>query len=333
MAKIIINPLPNDKKLPEFGKKQKDRIDIEADETIKKIISSGLLLTRDLNKLLSQILNYSNEIEKNISLLEDESFPEVEFQTIENDVFDELLQKGFIQLRKEDPTKARTLINEVVRKYESEKRITKREEIILEIENISNTIEEGVSNFESLQGVDLGNLPSVKLYICKFCHQVIQKFKFARSTCGCGRILEFKDTYTKIITCINENLKNFIRNNLWLEYGAEKLFQDCGYNTECGINLMGSSGITQEIDVIVEKKGNKIIVECKAGNIELNNILIFYSKMMDLGIFRGFIFTTKPLNEIEPAVQKFSTSKNISIIPLILETPTVNLKEIINNIK
>lgn len=331
MAKIIINPVPNDKKLPKFGNKIKYRINIETDETIKKIIGSGLLLTKDLNELLSQLLNYSIEIEKNIEFLENEFYPEVKFQTIEESVFSELLKRGFINMKKENPDKAKSLINEVVRKYEGEKRAAKRKEMISEIENNSNIIEENLSNFEDSHGVDLGNFSFVKLYICKFCSQVIQKFKFAKSTCGCGKQLEFKDTYMKIITCINKNLKIFIKNNLWLEYGIEKLFQECGYNTQCGVNLLGSSGTIQEIDVIIEKRENKAIIECKAGNIEFNDVLIFYSKMMDLGVLKGFIFTTRLLRDISPVIKKFSISKNIDIIPSVLEITNDDLKRIVIN--
>ncbi len=333
MAKIQIQPSPQNKNILRFGNKAVARNQIEVDKSVQNLISTRKLLTKEINELLYKLLGYTNEIEGDTNNLKNSNYPELPQKTIESvveSVVDEMYSEEQEESLKSNVDDRRLLIkkiNEKVKERTKKVQSQERGDLIEKINNKSLDMEKSIDEFERKNtGINLDILEVQKFYYCKKCLVISSENRFKQSICSCGQSLNNSDDIGILtISKINDNIKNFIKNNTWLEYGVEQLFEDEGYNTECGWHLLGNSGIFHEIDVIAEKpKGEKIICECTISPLDITEISVFYTKLIDTGAFRGYIFTTATTS---PEIIRFANSKNIIIIEAVLETNKEIIRE------
>ncbi len=117
---------------------------------------------------------------------------------------------------------------------------------------------------------------------------------------------------------------------MWLEYGVEKIFEDLGYKTACGVYILGASGVYHEVDLLAEHVGQykRVVVECKNTEISLDDVFKLFGKMSDLGCVYGYIFSTSIGKDRD--VKKLAISKNIAIIEGVLEKDKESLKKVLS---
>lgn len=121
------------------------------------------------------------------------------------------------------------------------------------------------------------------------------------------------------VAYFDERTGTFIDNNYWFEYGVDYLLRKKQFQTLCGIQILGHSGYTHEIDNIAESKTSnfRIFCECRTAEIRTADIFIFAGKMTDIGCSRGYIFTLK--EEPQKEILHLARSRNISIVPSVLD--------------
>lgn len=330
MAKIPIQ-MPQSKNIPRYGEKSKERIQIESDRNVQTLLKTRLLLTSGLNQLLYKLLSDTNQILKNISDLQDKNYPAITFESIKSEVLPKLREADLKEIeRSKGGDAVDELIEEIVENTTKKTRFTAREQLINKLKGISIGSEKAIDDFEIVNedvlkfDLDISELQ--KTYFCKDCLLTAAENRFKKGKCSCGKLLnDLSDIQEVTVAKINSNVTKFIEKNMWLEYGVEQLFEDEGYNTQCGYNILGTSGVQHEIDVLAEKKSaGKIICECKTSSLILSDIHVLYSKMSDIGAFRGCIFTTDL--EIDSNVRRFANSKNIAVMGSVLETDNDELK-------
>ncbi len=256
--------------------------------------------------------------------MEDSENYDPSFDEIRDGLFAELQRKSYSY---EDTPENDLLLIEVTKKVKADFKNLRREKLISEVITSSHKLEEIIDDFEKAKGLKkntLDILTNNKFYSCGDCSRILASKYFKKTECVCGKSVENHASSREIsFLKMSDSMVKFIVNNIWLEHGAEQFLND--YQTECGVYVTGSSGVMHEIDVIAQKGNHRLLIECKAKEIKTNDILIFYGKMMDLGISHGFIFTVD--GQISEHVKKLSKSKNIVIISNILEIDKVDLRQ------
>ena len=188
------------------------------------------------------------------------------------------------------------------------------------IKRRSSEIQKLLSRFEQSKRTTLDILSSVTLFVCKKCHSLASQDRFQIATCPCGaKIATPSNIRREPIAYFDARTRNFIDSNYWFEYGVDYLLRRKNFQTLCGVQVLGHSGCTHEIDNVAESKGSnfRIFCECKTAEIRTSDVFIFAGKMTDIGCSRGYMFTLTP----EPAkeIVHLARSRNISIVCRVLE--------------
>lgn len=102
-----------------------------------------------------------------------------------------------------------------------------------------------------------------------------------------------------------------------LEDTVEKILSNMGFTTKTRIKLRGASGQLNEIDIMAEKEGKKIAVECKnyaeSRKVGIEAMRDFSSKLDDLGIDKGLFVTTSDFSQDAVGWAKNSQSMKIEL--------------------
>ncbi|MFA6407302.1 MAG: restriction endonuclease [Candidatus Paceibacterota bacterium] len=323
---------PRGKRWPDFyGDRSSIRNRVESNPAVKELIDCGLLLTKELNTLLLGFLIKNRRIQELITApttINDKDWSEKDTTEVIK-IYDEQT----IGKSKDEGKKILThLIDNHQKKIASEKRKKRK----VEIKSISDDLEDELSNFRTLKNLNISTLIHTNLYYCPDCAEIFRKDTFYSGKCYCGKQLSrVSETNQDSIACISDDVEIFVKNNMWLEHGVERQFSINGYNTACGVNIMGSSGVSHEVDVLAESasKNKRIIGECKNREIDISDVFKLYGQMADTGCNIGFIFSTGVVQDPQKSRQVFrlASSKNIRIIDGILENTSERLNELILN--
>ncbi len=326
---------PSNLKLPaiKFNKKI-ERTLIENDPKIQSLIRSKMLLDQELFSLLLNIKSETEEIKKNIANIEDITKEGMFFwnynkmnrrflyRTREEFELFRKLRHASKDQKKELEKEYKKLLFEKIRKNNLS--------IKRKLKGKSNKIQKTLDEFEVKKRVELDILISLTIYLCPNCKKIICTERFHTTKCSCGKKIDTTSNVESIpISMLNDYSLNFINNNMWLEYGIDYLLRRKGFQTLCGIYILGHSGVEHEIDNLGDsKKENfRILCECKTKDIIVEDIFVFSGKMQDVGCSRGYFFTTS--FGISKEIKQLARSENISIVESVLEKKDVELlKEI-----
>jgi len=314
---------PKGKTWPEFyGQKSTSRIDIESSASVKSLLTSGRLLTIDLNQLLGSVISHSTDVDRYLKIDDPiSSLPQQEY-------FDKVTEI----MRKKSKTAISHLSNKDFKKTlqeaQDELRPLLRRDLKKKISANSDFIEEEISKYNLKNKTKLKIFNQSVLYYCKECSSLIEKDEFKSKNCSCGkRITKVSDTEKQTAAQVNPEVEIFFKNNMWLEYGVELLFKQKNYQTECGVYILGSSGVSHEIDIVAERESDYIrtIGECKNKEIQIDDIFKLSGKMQDTGCNYGYIFSTGVMQSDD--VYRLAISRNIKIIEKVLEKTTKEMQD------
>jgi len=94
-----------------------------------------------------------------------------------------------------------------------------------------------------------------------------------------------------------------------------KIFQ---FNVEISKTICGRSGITHEVDIVAEKRDRpqtRFLIKCKSymeeATLRLDEVLCFWSQILDVSADRGVIVTSCRVSE---SAAKFAEYRGISIV-------------------
>lgn len=301
-------------------KKKDDRKLIESDDAVRNLISSNLLLDKDLNQLLSQILGITKEINALLEKKDERVFP-FRHSYLSNMKFSHsyLRLRVARKLKRGTQAQRKEFEEEMERQLETE--VKKRNQKIKnKIKRFSDRIQSELDSFERRHGVKLNIPDSLNLHICKKCNRIVCLDRFHTKKCKCGTDISApSDCDTIIVQKFGDNMIKFIENNMWLEHGIDHLLKKKEFTTLCGVYILGHSGIGHEIDNVAELNSEKLRVfcECKNKDITVNDVFVFSGKMADIGCTRGYIFTTS--FDTSKEVKHLARTKNITIIEEVLE--------------
>jgi len=193
---------------------------------------------------------------------------------------------------------------------------------------VSNNIQDSISDFEEKRKEELSILSSTNIHFCKNCANIISLDKFKKVNCVCGeKINKISQLNQTTIYHFNKRLIDFIEQNYWLEHGVDYLLRRKNFLTLVGQKVLGHSGVWHEIDnIATSKKENfRFFGECKNREVKESDIFIFSGKMADVGCSRGYVFTTS--EKVSKEIVRLARSKNIDIATGVLTRETEDLLE------
>jgi hypothetical protein len=313
--------------------KRQYRINIENDPAVNNFIESKLLLYPEFNTLYFNILKKSNKINDLFTISKINKWETI-FKVLFSKKEDVKLYNALTDVGTEliNHFSKNTFLIDNLMKKKKESLIYSLNNAIKEMLNrLSTEIQSDLRNFEENNNVDLSILSVTTVNFCKSCNKVISLDKFKSTKCFCGENIKNICQINQIpIHYFNEKIKIFIENNYWLEHGIDYILRKKNLQTRVGYDVLGNSGVWHEIDNIVYCKNDnfRFFCECKNSDIHENDVFIFSGKMFDIGVTRGYIFTTS--NNVSDKIKRLARSKNIDLIAGVLAKDHKNL---INYIK
>ena len=85
-----------------------------------------------------------------------------------------------------------------------------------------------------------------------------------------------------------------------LEDGTARILEGMGYVTEARIKVRGESGQLNEIDIMAEKGGERMAVECKnyeSSKVGIKEMRDFDAKLKDIGVKKGLFVTSSAFSK------------------------------------
>ncbi|MCH7883091.1 hypothetical protein IIA95_01595 [Patescibacteria group bacterium] len=303
---------------------------IEGNQAVKSLVSSRLLLDKDLNRFLLELLGKTKEMNRLLEYKDDNVLLSRILGDARPTPYSRYLMLSRRHLINNRFTTKNKKENKVFDAEIKNRLLQAQKELNQKLKNkiklISNQIQSGLDNFERKHRVELDILETLNLYFCKACKKIVFLDRFRATTCECNNKLSNpSDCQTADIHKFGGDVIKFIENNVWLEFGMDYLLKKQGFETQCGVNILGHSGIVHEIDNYAEQKANKLRVfgECKNTDISVGNVLVFAGKMQDIGCYKGFIFTTA-LGTSKDVIH-LARSKHIGIIEQVLEKKNIDI--------
>lgn len=326
--------LYDSKKLPPFiYSKTSDRSAIEHDPLVLSLIKSRLLLNVEFPKFAQIIVKLSKEVESFVELSRN-LVPKKNFAQESGITIDRFLppqQIGALPSKLRFPILS-LLYRHKLRQSDVRRNIERANVYIKRMIRLRSTeIVKLRDNFEKKNKTKLNILDSVIFYFCKHCKTVVAEDHFRTGTCSCGSAKTIGKSEAVPIFRFNENTIKFIENGIWLEHGIDYILRKKNFKTECGISILGRSGVSHEIDNFAEREreGLRVFGECKSGLINDADIFIFHGKLMDLGGYKGCMFTVTEEKRIPESTIKLAKAKDIEIITSVLD---IGEKSIIQSI-
>lgn len=315
--------LYDSKKLPPFiYSKTSDRSTIEHDPLVLSLIKSRLLLNVEFPKFAQIIVKLSKEVES-FAELSRNLVPKKNLAQESGTTIDKFLLSQQIRVL---PTKLRfpifsLLYRQKLKQPDIQRNIERANVYIKRMIRLRSTeIVKLRDTFEKKTKTSLDVLDSVIFYFCKHCKTVIAVDHFHSGTCSCGNAITLGRSEAVPIFRFNDNTIKFIENGIWLEHGIDYLLQKKNFKTECGISILGRSGVRHEVDNFAEreKEGLRIFGECKSGLINDTDVFVFHGKLIDLGGYKGCMFTVTEEKRIPESTIKLARAKDVKIITSVL---------------
>lgn len=307
MTKELLQLGGKDEFPPFLIEKKDERLRIEENPYVASLISSNLLLNKELNVLLNEFLTESRKIQDLINFEFREIFPLLRRDPkITENVFG-----LFFSNRKGKGVKL-SRRDQIALKYTNQK-------IADSIKSSSKKMQANLLHFERRVKKKIDILEHKTAYCCSNCKTLICMDKFTPKTCKCQKELDEIDQAEEItFAMFNEAMMKFIKENMWLEHGLDYLFRKNNHTTRCGVYVAGHSGKSHEIDNIAYNHKTKTILfaECKTAVFGVNELFILYGKMLDVGCSRGITFAVA---KIDSDIKSFAKTKNILIVDTVLD--------------
>jgi hypothetical protein len=152
------------------------------------------------------------------------------------------------------------------------------------------------------------------LFICPNCKVVLDEKEIDSKKClSCNK--EIGEAERIPIYKVGENIKKIWFNNLWFEAYVGKLLEKLGWKTWVSVNVIGTSGVLHQIDVLAihKSKGTVLVAECKTGKVSRNEVFNFCTKIGDIKAHMAILALIDELPD--PATREF-VRKNPAIIRL-----------------
>jgi len=89
------------------------------------------------------------------------------------------------------------------------------------------------------------------------------------------------------------------RSGLWLEEYVASILRSLEWKTWTRVNILGTSGIPHEVNLLAIKKGFVLVGECKTGKVSREDVFTFSTKMTDLKSHLGLFGLLGELPEPE----------------------------------
>jgi Holliday junction resolvase/predicted RNA-binding Zn-ribbon protein involved in translation (DUF1610 family) len=181
--------------------------------------------------------------------------------------------------------------------------LQKHEKSILELEE----------HLRKLTGLEL-LIPSVVI-VCPFCKSVVKsgEFKGTLPCPNCTKEMTRSQAKRLPTHAVAESIKKVWDTGLWFEAYFARLLRNLGWKTWVNVYMMGSSGVSHEIDTLAIKEGNIIVVECKTGKVTRNDVFNFLTKAQDLKAHTGVLAL---LGELPEKETRDFVKKNRLLAPL-----------------
>lgn len=326
---------PKGKRWPDFfGTRSSERGKIESAPAVQDLIKCGYLLSKELNSLLYDFLSKSQSINDLLTI--PITFNEEDWNPYNKEIQKLAFEK--IPSNKEiDATEQKSIIAGIISEYTAKIVFEKRSKRKVEIKKISDTLEDALSDFCASHGnIELKILDHSSLYYCPKCSQVFKTRIFQGGICGCGnQIGSVSQTLHDSIVRMDAAAEIFVKKNMWLEHGVERVFSEVRHRTLCGVYVLGFSGVSHEVDVIGERSSGdgRFIVECKTREIYLSDVFKLYGQMSDIGCSAGYIFSTSEIADPrrKEDVKRLASSKNIKIMHAVLEHTAEDIKKFVTS--
>jgi len=195
----------------------------------------------------------------------------------------------------------------------------------------SNELEALVEKFGDDRHVSLCVLEPVVLYLCPNCKAALSEGKFRKVNCSCGQAINSPRAVEKVSVCrIRSSVLAFYTENMWLEEGVAYQFRRLNFEARTGLNVLGSSGVWHEIDVLAEspKKRARLACECKSRMLKLEDVYVFAGKLRDIAIGHGVVITTA--KDVSRDVQLAARANAIKICHGALDKPAEEWKAVLS---
>ena len=293
----------------------RDRNELEKNANVKSLIESKLLLNKDLNILLNNLINISDRVLSFIKYLNKK--PQELFEKVKGGKISDkdlsYFQFMFSNLYKGSLfTRKKLKIDDVIN-FNNLK--------IDEITKLSNKIQDEINKFEKKYEKKLEIVEHITLYVCSDCKNILSLDKFKRGKCTtCKKNIGSSAKTEQIsVAILSRSVKKFFNNNWWLEEGVSYLLKRQNLEVKTGLYILGCSGVYHEIDVLGNKKEGhmRLLCECKNTVINSSDIFTLAGKMQEIGCRNSMLVTIA--TEIHSDMVKIAKSFNIKIIDSILE--------------
>lgn len=152
---------------------------------------------------------------------------------------------------------------------------------------------------KGLTGLDMLE-PTVVIF-CPHCKWILSigEFKGPLKCGNCGKEASRSQGKRIPVHRVSHPIRRVWGAGLWFEAYVARLFRTLGWKTWLKVYIMGSSGVSHEIDVLAIKGGNIAVTECKTGRVSRNDVFNFLTKTQDLKVHLGLIALLGELPEAE----------------------------------
>jgi len=300
-----------------------DRQTFEANQEVKALIDSNLLLDAAFSAVYMDLFAKTKELRQLIVLAtmgEYNPWPQVvRVQPKEPRFSDFLPPVTNVTVTYDMDALDSTVFEQAMQKAFEKRAVAARQAIVHEIIKLSNEMQNTLFQYGQNTGRKIPILSTQTLYICQGCNRVVSIDWFQAAPCKCGKsIASTSDVIQVSIKCFSKVVVQFLAANLWLEYGIAHLFRQKNATALVGRHVLGHSGVWHEIDVIAESKqhNQRIFGECKNAELKGSDVFVLLGKMIDIGCTRGYLFTTGAT--VHQDISRLSKSKNISVVQGVL---------------
>jgi len=129
----------------------------------------------------------------------------------------------------------------------------------------------------------------------------------------CGYEISREKAHRTYLHIVKEPIRRLWGSNLWLEDHISRLLTSMQWRTWFHVNVLGSSGVRHEIDVLAVKQSFVLVCECKSGSVSRQDVFNFWAKVYDIRSHMSMLALIEHLPE--PETREF-LRKNPSVLLL-----------------
>jgi hypothetical protein len=137
------------------------------------------------------------------------------------------------------------------------------------------------------------------LFCCPSCHKLLSEDTLEVENCECGQSISRDQSDKLIIHQAHDDLLHIVDQNAVLEYQTQTIFDRMdSYESLTAVKIQGSSGVSHEIDVLAENQtSDRILVECKDRDVNLNDVSLFLQKVDDIPCNQAIMLSSGDFNQ------------------------------------